>query len=180
MSAFKIRASVKVIADTRREGNNNIWSCSSYTGYWSLTKGKYLAHICPITPFLYTLWLLHTCIFLSIPYVWQQQHWASLCAELSCAWGPSLPSFLLADTHTQCCHSSHLWINKVLSLQVCWGAGKCGGKGYSVPPPQVSELTRWTTGVGAGVGGHRVVTWTRCSHLLNIYQSVYCEEYLDL
>lgn len=127
--------------------------------------------------FLYSVWLLAACIFLSIPCVWQQQqHWASLCAELSCAWGPSLPSFLLVGTHTQCCHSSHLWINKLLSLQVCSGAGKCGGKGYSVPPPQVSVLALWTMGGRSGDMNSllSLVKYLSVSLLLGILEFIGC------
>lgn len=112
----------------------------------------------------------------------QQQHWASLCVcESSCARGPGVPSFLPTDTQKHCCHSSHLWINEVLSSQVCSGTGKCGAKACSVAQLQVSELllnsrpVPWLAGWGGG--GHRLVTWTHWSH---INHSVYCWKFSNL
>lgn len=58
----------------------------------------------------------------------QLQHWARLCAVLSRSRCPSRPPLLLVHTRTQCCHSSHLCINKLLSFQVCSAAGKHGGE----------------------------------------------------
>lgn len=119
------------------------------------------------------------CVFLSVPRVRQQQHWASLCVcELSCARGPGVPSFLPTDTQKHCCHSSHLWINEVLSSQVCSGTGKCGAKACSVAQLQVSELLLNSRPVPwLGGGADRLVTWTHWSH---INHSVYCWKFSNL
>lgn len=53
---------------------------------------------------------------------------------------PACPPSCQQTPVKQCCHSSHLWINEVLSSQVCSGTGNGGAKACSVPQLQVSEV----------------------------------------